>query len=133
MLPYENGQNTVQPQNFDLAEHLYNMLIPQINIKKVTQFEPLISDVNFGDCAIIVDSLSIGFIADTKGFNIRGISPPTNETVIRGSQEAFVENIRTNTSMLRRIINNENLIIEGSRIRKCKPNTDYHMLYEKHC
>ena len=50
---------------------------------------------------------------------MRGISPPNNETVIRGSQEAFVENIRTNTSMLRRIINNENLVIEGGRVRKC--------------
>jgi len=119
--------------NFDLCDHIYNMLIPQINMKKVTEFDPLVSDVNFGDCALIVDTLSTAFIADTKGFNLRGISPPTNETVIRGSQEAFVENIRTNTSMLRRIINNENLIIEGSRVRECKSNTNYNLLYEKHC
>ncbi len=33
-----------------------------------------------------------------------------------GSQEAFVEIIRTNTSMLRRIINNENLIIESTSV-----------------
>lgn len=33
-----------------------------------------------------------------------------------GSQEAFVEPIRTNTSMLRRIINNENLIIESTSV-----------------
>ena len=33
-----------------------------------------------------------------------------------GSQEAFVETIRTNTSMLRRIINNEDLIIESTTV-----------------
>ena len=36
--------------------------------------------------------------------------------VIKGPHEAFVENIRTNTSLLRRIVNNENLIIENLEV-----------------
>ena len=46
------------------------------------------------------------------------MSKPENEVVIRGPQEAFVENLRTNTTLLRRIINNENLIIENLKIGK---------------
>jgi len=38
--------------------------------------------------------------------------------VIRGSQEGFTENIRTNTSLIRRIVNNENLIIENVKVGK---------------
>lgn len=38
--------------------------------------------------------------------------------VIRGAQVGFTENLRTNTSLLRRYVNNENLIIESVNIGK---------------
>ena len=57
-----------------------------------------------------------GFSLDVKGYESRSITSPQNETVVRGSQEAFVEKIRTNTAMIRRIINNENLVIENGII-----------------
>ena len=36
-----------------------------------------------------------------------------NLKIIKGPQESFIENIRTNTSLLRKIVNNENLVIEN--------------------
>lgn len=53
-----------------------------------------------------------------KGFKQRSVDSPNNEIIIKGPQEAFVENIRTNTSLIRRIINNENLIIENVEVGK---------------
>ena len=38
--------------------------------------------------------------------------------MVRGPQEAFVEVIRTNTSLLRRIVHNENLVIENTTVGK---------------
>ena len=61
---------------------------------------------------LFVDSLNTAFNLDVKGFKQRSIDSPSNEVVVRGSQEAFVENIRTNTSMIRRLVNNENLVME---------------------
>ena len=61
---------------------------------------------------LFVDSLDTAFNLDVKGFKQRSIDSPSNEVVVRGSQEAFVENIRTNTSMIRRLVNNENLVME---------------------
>ena len=61
---------------------------------------------------LFVDSLDTAFNLDVKGFKQRNIDSPSNEVVVRGSQEAFVENIRTNTSMIRRLVNNENLVME---------------------
>ncbi len=49
---------------------------------------------------------------------ILGCLMPQNEIVINGAHEAFVENIRTNTSLLRRNVHNENLIIENISIGK---------------
>ena len=57
--------------------------------------------------------MEIAYDIDVKGFKQRSVDTPQNENIINGPQEAFVENIRVNTSLLRRIINNENLIIEN--------------------
>ena len=65
-----------------------------------------------------MDTLNIAFDIDVKGFKQRSVGKPENEIVIRGSQEAFTENIRTNTSLLRRFANNEKLIIENLEIGK---------------
>ena len=98
---------------FDLKDYIFNCLLPQNDVKQTKEFSDLISGVNSGNCALFIDTLDIGFDIDVKGFQQRSISTPTNELVIKGPQEAFVENIRTNTSLLRRTINNENLIIEN--------------------
>ncbi len=76
-----------------------------------------------GNCALFVDTLNLAFDIEVKGFKQRSVNTPNNEVVVKGPHEAFVENIRTNTSLLRRIINNENLIIENlevGRITKTK-------------
>ena len=105
-------------KKFNLEEYVYNTLLPQNTIKKVNNFEEAFSNVNLGDCALFIDTLSTCFVIDVKGFKSRSITEPKNEIVVRGSQESFVENLRTNTSMIRRLINNENLIVEGTSIGK---------------
>lgn len=71
-----------------------------------------------GNCVLFVDTLNLAFDIEIKGFQQRSIDKPDNEIVIKGPHEAFVENIRTNTSLIRRIINNENLIIENLEVGK---------------
>lgn len=105
-------------KNFDLEDFIYNSLIPQNSISKETEFSKIISDVNSGNCVLFIDTLSIAFSIDVKGFKARSVSTPNNEIVVRGSQEAFVESIRVNTSLIRRIINNENLVIENTDVGK---------------
>ena len=65
-----------------------------------------------------MDGLASAFDIDVKGFKQRSIDKPENEIVIKGSHEAFAENVRTNTSLLRRFMNNENLVIEGLEVGK---------------
>ena len=71
-----------------------------------------------GNCVLFVDTLDCAFDIEVKGFKQRSVDTPNNEIVIKGPHEAFVENIRTNTSLIRRIVNNENLIIENLEVGK---------------
>ncbi len=113
-----NNISVRKVKKFNLEDYIYNSLVPQNTMKKVKNFDDIFSSVNLGDCALIVDTISTCFVIDVKGFESRSITEPKNETVIRGSQESFVEKLRTNTSMLRRLINNENLIIEDTSVGK---------------
>ena len=62
--------------------------------------------LSLGNCVLFIDTLQSAFDIDVKGFKQRNIEKPSNEMVIKGPHEAFVENIRTNTSLIRKIINN---------------------------
>ena len=103
-------------KKFNLVDYIYSCLIPLNDTKKTTTFEDIINAINFGECALFVDTIDTCFISDVKGFEKRSINTPSNEVVIRGSQEAFIESIRTNTSMIRIMVNNENLVIENSTV-----------------
>ena len=111
-----NNITVKKTKKFNLEDYIYNSLMPQNSIKKNEIYSDIISGINMGNTALFVDTLPMAFNIDLKGFEHRTISKPENEVVIRGSQESFVEVIRTNTSLLRRIINTEDLIIEETSV-----------------
>ena len=108
--------NTSFNKNMPLDKYILNNLMPQNNVKTISSFSEVSSAINSGNCVLFVDTLSIAFNIEAKNFKQRSVEAPINENIIRGPHEAFVENIRTNTSLLRRIVNNENLIIENTKI-----------------
>ena len=105
-------------KKFDLPSYLMSCLMPQNSVKQVSTFEEAINGINSGNCSLFIDTIDIAFDIELKGFKQRSVDKPNNEIVIKGPHEAFVENIRTNTSLIRRIINNENLIIENIEVGK---------------
>lgn len=111
-----NNISIKKTKKFNLEDYIFNSLMPQNSVKKNNVFSDIISAVNMGNTALFIDTLNIVFNIDLKGFEHRTIGKPENEIVILGSQEAFVEVIRTNTSLLRRIINSKELMIEETTI-----------------
>jgi len=69
-------------------------------------------------------------MADTKSWDHRGINAPKSETVIRGPQEAFNEQIRANTALLRKILKDKDLMIQNVSIGK-RSNTPCAVMYIK--
>lgn len=118
LMENNNQCNTNATSNDSIDNYILKRLIPQTDTQKKENYNDAINSINAGNCILLVDSLNICFDIDAKGFKQRSIDSPKNEIVIRGSQESFVENLRTNTSMLRRAINNENLVIENCKVGK---------------
>lgn len=112
----KNGVLFRKIKKINVEDYIFNKLLPQNTVKKFDKFSEIAKSITSGDCAVFVDTLNKAFVIDVKGFESRTITTPKNEIVVRGSQEAFVEKLRTNTSILRRLINSPELIIENTNI-----------------
>ncbi|MBR3133846.1 MAG: spore germination protein [Clostridia bacterium] len=109
-------------KKFSIVDYIFDNLLPQNDVEKVNSFDKISEDVVSGNCILFVDTVNFVFDIDTKKFDKRSIAEAKNEPVIMGSQEAFVENLRTNTSMIRRNLCNENLVIEKLTVGKTDKN-----------
>ncbi|MBE7024923.1 MAG: spore germination protein [Ruminococcaceae bacterium] len=75
-------------------------------------FDDLVTGVLSGDAAVLVDGIPGVLIINAKGFPQRSVEDPQTESVLRGPREGFVENMRTNTALLRRRLKTPDFIME---------------------
>lgn len=108
--PMQSGIDKSSSENRE--ENVYGSLIAAGQLSKVYEWEQIIDGVEFGECAIFVDGCSCAFVADTKGWEKRGVSEPTTEASLSGPQEAFNETIMPNIALIRKIVKDPNLIAE---------------------
>lgn len=97
---------------FRLDKFVYKKLLPQNSVSTEKLFKNILNKINSGFCVLFIDKCDKAFCIETKHIQGRTDGEPKNETIIRGAQEAFVENLRINTGLIRKTINNENLVIE---------------------
>lgn len=71
-----------------------------------------INDILNGSVALIFSDVKLAVTFDIKGFEKRSIDEPTDESVIKGAKDAFIEVLRVNTSLVRRKIRTQNLRIK---------------------
>ncbi len=65
-----------------------------------------------GNTLLYADGCNYYISSETKGFAARGVEKPVVEGVILGAQEAFNETLRTNVTLVRKILKNPNLTTE---------------------
>ncbi|SNS96914.1 spore germination protein KA [Anaerovirgula multivorans] len=120
----------IKTDDLDIAKYIESHLITHNQIKATKKFVDVIDEVNFGGCGVFVDGLDVAFAADVKGWLGRSVGPPNTEITIRGPQEGFVEALRPNTGLVRKILKDEDLIVESASIGK-KSKTPVSILYIK--
>jgi len=77
-----------------------------------SDYQLLLKFVMSGMVAFIFDGEKKAIIFDIRTFEKRSISEPTEEGVMKGAKDAFVEVMRINTALIRRRIRSEFLVIE---------------------
>ena len=108
-----------EPFDGDPAGRIFWMTNTVLSVSSLCTAEELddaIDAVLVGDLALLVDGCDTMILIDVKGFQKRSVEKPVNETVIVGPHEAFVENLKVNMTMLRRIIRSPRLISEQVKV-----------------
>jgi spore germination protein KA len=63
-----------------------------------------VDDLLGGSVVLVFDSVGKAITFEEKGFERRNLTEPTNENVLKGSKEPFIEVLRVNTALVRRRI-----------------------------
>ena len=79
-------------------------------------FSQILDGCLSGSTVMLLDGFSKGLIINTEMWEKRDVTEPQTETVIRGPREGFTENLRTNTTLLRRRIKSPKLRMDHMTI-----------------
>lgn len=69
-----------------------------------------------GSVVVLAEGFGQALGISLPGWEHRSVTEPTNQTVIRGPKEAFTEEIRVNSSLIRRIVKNPDLVLKNRKI-----------------
>lgn len=104
----------------DAAEHvppcervpyLMENAVSILPMKIKQNVDELLSDALSGQCVLLSEGCAVACVMDTRGFEKRAVGRPEAEYVL-GPHESFNESIRTNITLLRRIVQREELTTE---------------------
>ncbi|MFP3126283.1 spore germination protein [Ectobacillus funiculus] len=78
--------------------------------------QQIVDHVLSGDTVLLADQVEQAIFISAKEWDKRAIEEPATEPVIRGPREGFTENLRTNTSLIRRRLKTPQLKMEAMKV-----------------
>ena len=93
-------------------EFVENNVLSVHDTKKETKYDMIIGQICNGITVLFIDGCSECLMFETRGFEKRSVEKPITEANIAGSQEGFNENLRTNITLMRKIVKNHHLVTE---------------------
>lgn len=120
----------VKGKEDQLSEYISKHLLVHNQTKITQKMSKVIDEINFGGCGVFIDGIDVAFACDVKGWEHRGVDRPEIESVVRGPQEGFTETLRVNTALVRKILKDEDLIVEDVSVGK-RSKTPCSLLYIK--
>ncbi|WP_195376841.1 spore germination protein [Anaerotruncus rubiinfantis] len=109
-------------------DEIRDRLLAAGEVKTVYTYDEAIAACLSGNAILVVDGFGKALDIGVKGWEKRAITEPASEPALRAPREGFTENLRTNTSMIRRKIKDPALKIRSTVIGK-RTHTQINILY----
>lgn len=90
-------------------EYMQTVKLPVASLSLSNELDALITDILNGKTVVFINGFDIAISLSVIKVEKRSISEPTIEKNVKGPQEAFIESINTNISILRRKVKNDKL------------------------
>lgn len=102
----------------DYTPDFLKKTIPIEDVRVAKSFSEVTDSISYGDTVLLIDGSNWATLLSIKQWPTRAVAEPETETVIRGPRDGFVEDIRINTSLIRRRIKTPDLRFESLTIGK---------------
>lgn len=99
-----------------IIKHAIENVISMPEITTSSEMIALVDVVLTGDIILLVDGQDMGLIISARGYESRNVTEPETETLVRGPRDGFTENLRTNTTLIRRRIKTSRLKFETIKV-----------------
>lgn len=114
MLEYRMAGYPISTES--LMDKVKNFAVTTCNVRSARTMQDVVNGILCGGVAVLIDGLDTALLVNIKGWSTRGISEPQSEMLVRGSREGFTEDLRTNTTLMRRRLRSPNLVLEQSNV-----------------
>ncbi|MEO2203377.1 spore germination protein [Paenibacillus pabuli] len=91
-------------------------------------FQDALDQILSGGLLLLIDGMNDGLVISLPGWEERSITESKTQPVIRGPQESFTENLRTNTTMVRRRVKDTRVRLTSVKVGE-KTKTDISVMY----
>ncbi|MBT2730904.1 spore germination protein [Bacillus sp. ISL-75] len=88
--------------------------VSQVSIGKT--IKEVVDHILNGDTVLLLDGVNQALFISAQAWETRSVEEPATEAVIRGPREGFTENLRTNTSLVRRRLKTPQLKMESMTV-----------------
>ncbi len=99
-----------------IIKKLISSYLPNNQVTEISNLNDVIDEVTDGNTVIFFERCTKALSVETINFEGRSVNTAKVEQVVQGPQEGFIENIRANISLIRKIMHSENLITEFLRV-----------------
>ena len=89
---------------------LQRSVFPLDETSVTDRYTEAVRAITDGQTAVFLAGERECLLFDTRGYPSRSVGEPHNETVVLGAQEAFTESLRTNVTLLRRLLRRPDLV-----------------------
>ncbi len=120
--------NTQNKLKNDLLSFIESTMLSVSEVERADNLDDAASGFLSGSVVLLIDGEDKALIISCEGWDKRRIDEPSGETVIRGPREGFTENLRTNTSLIRRKIRNPALTMEAMLLGR-ETRTSVYLVY----
>ncbi|WP_260288443.1 spore germination protein [Peribacillus aracenensis] len=104
------------------------LLISSAELKKTNNLNQAVSKILYGMSIVFIENENQVYMLNSSKIIERSPEEPTNEKIVRGSHEGFIENINTNLFLIRKRIVNRQLTIRYMELGE-ESNTKLALVY----
>ncbi|WP_240041075.1 spore germination protein [Paenibacillus ginsengarvi] len=129
LIKLDRGRETLEREGPEYLRDLVGALTAG-DVEELDELHSLLFHLLSGNAILLLDGIGVGLRVGADGSKARAVGEPTSQAVVRGPMDAFTEQIRTNTALIRRRIKDPGLWLESRQIGTITK-TDVSIMYMK--